>query len=233
MTDQPRDPFQPLGGPPPQGPPPGWYPDPEDASARRWWSGRDWTQHAQPAPGQQASAAPPLPAGPQPAGRRSRKRGGSHWVRNIFAGIGALVVLIVIIAAATSKGSGSGSGTAAPASSPAPAATAAATSAKPSQSAKAAAARTVATFSGSGQSNTRRFTVTATWKLVYSFSCSAFGYPGNFQVYEDGGSDFNGVSVNDLAMSKSASTWAYNDAGTHFLQVNSECSWKMKVVDEP
>ena len=39
--------------------------------------------------------------------------------------------------------------------------------------------------------------------------------------------------VNDLALSKSASTWAYNDGGTHYLEFNSECSWKVKVVDEP
>ena len=97
----------------------------------------------------------------------------------------------------------------------------------------AATARTVATFSGSGQGNTPRFIVSSTWKLVYSFNCSALGSTGNFQVYEDGGSDFSGVSVNDLAMSKSASTWGYNDAGTHYLEINSECAWKVKVVDEP
>ena len=77
-----------------------------------------------------------------------------------------------------------------------------------------------------------RFTVTDTWKLVYSFNCSSFGSRGNFQVYEDGGKDFN-LSVNDLAMSKSSSTWAYNDGGTHYLEINSECSWKLEVVDEP
>ena len=32
------------------------------------------------------------------------------------------------------------------------------------------------------------------------------------------------VSVNDLAMSKSASTWAYGDAGTRYLQIDSECA---------
>jgi hypothetical protein len=34
-------------------------------------------------------------------------------------------------------------------------------------------------------------------------------------------------------MSKSASTWAYDDGGTHYLEINSECAWKVKVVDEP
>lgn len=95
-----------------------------------------------------------------------------------------------------------------------------------------AVVKTVATFSGYGIENTPRFTVTDTWKLDYSFSCSNYGYAGNFQVYEDGGNDFGGVSVNDLAMSKSSSTWAYSDGGTHYLEINSECSWTVKVIDE-
>ena len=55
---------------------------------------------------------------------------------------------------------------------------------------------------------------------MYSFNCSSFGSSGNFQVYEDGGNDFS-LSVNDLAMRKSSSTWAYNDGGTHYLEINS------------
>ncbi len=94
-------------------------------------------------------------------------------------------------------------------------------------------AHTVATFSGSGIQKTPRFTVTDTWKLVYSFSCADFGQSGNFQVFEDGGADFSGATVNDLAMSKSSSTWAYGDAGVHYLEINSECNWHVKVVDEP
>jgi len=31
----------------PPGPPaPGWYPDPEDASGERWWTGAEWSAHA-------------------------------------------------------------------------------------------------------------------------------------------------------------------------------------------
>ncbi len=135
------------------------------------------------------------------------------------------MLIVVIASVAGNKGS-----TPPAASSSAPASPAAV---QATHSARAVAARTVATFTGSGIQNTAKFTVTATWKLVYSFNCSAFGGSGNFQVDEDGGSDFSGVSVNDLAASKSASTWAYNDSGTHYLAVNSECSWKLKVVDEP
>ena len=68
---------------------------------------------------------------------------------------------------------------------------------------------------------------------MYSFSCADFGQSRNFQVFEDGGTNFGGVTVNDLALSKSSSTWAYNDGGTHYLEINSECAWKVRVVDEP
>lgn len=34
-----------AGGPPPAGPPPGWYPDGQ--GARRWWDGARWTDQLQ------------------------------------------------------------------------------------------------------------------------------------------------------------------------------------------
>jgi hypothetical protein len=146
----------------------------------------------------------------------------------ILTALGAVTGLFVLLGVISAIGGG-GRDPGGPAAAPtAPAATAAAPAAT-----RPAGARTVATFTGSGQQNTPRFTVTSTWKLAYSFDCAAFGNPGNFQVFEDGGGDYNGVSANDLAMSKSASTWAYNDGGTHYLQINSECAWKVKVVDEP
>jgi hypothetical protein len=141
-----------------------------------------------------------------------------------FLAAAGLVFVVGVFAAAAS-----------PSSSTAPPAATQTQAAAPARSAAettAAAAKTVALFSGSGIQNTARFTVTGTWKLAYSFNCSSFGYAGNFQVYEDGGSDFSGLSVNDLAMSKTSSTWAYNDAGTHYLEINSECSWTVKVIDE-
>jgi hypothetical protein len=144
--------------------------------------------------------------------------------------LGGLVALIIIGSIASAAAGGNQAAPSIPAAAESSPTAAASTSA--SATAAAATARTVATFSGSGQENTPRFTVTDTWKLVYSFNCSSFGSSGNFQVYEDGGNDFS-LSVNDLAMSKSSSTWAYNDGGTHYLEINSECSWKLKIVDEP
>lgn len=89
--------------------------------------------------------------------------------------------------------------------------------------------QTVATFTGSGDNTTAKFAVSGTWELGYTFDCSGFGDEGNFQVYEDGSK----VMVNDLAESKNATTYAYDDAGTHYLQVNSECDWTVTVASQP
>lgn len=31
--------------PPPQGPPAGWYQDPDGTGTQRWWDGQTWTEH--------------------------------------------------------------------------------------------------------------------------------------------------------------------------------------------
>ena len=208
MTYPPDEPpRRPPFTPPPQQP---WPPQGQQPQG-------PWPPYGQqPYPPPQQYAPPPQPP------RRRRHRGLRIFA---FSSAGLFIAVVAIVIAA--NGSKSTPGPAAATSATAPATPAA------SSSPAAAAARTVATFTGSGQETTPRFTVTATWKLVYSFSCAAFGQAGNFQVFEDGGNDLNGVSVNDLAMSKSASTWAYGDAGTHYLAINSECSWKVKIIDEP
>ncbi len=45
-------------------PPPGWYPDQADPRYVRWWDGRQWTPHVQPARPPQPPR--PAPGGPQP-----------------------------------------------------------------------------------------------------------------------------------------------------------------------
>jgi hypothetical protein len=160
------------------------------------------------------------PYGPPP---RRKSWPARHKGLTVFLSLCGVVTAIAVASAA-----GSASST------PVPAAGGAATQAAAPAAAKspAPAAKTVATFTGSGTQNTAKFTVTSTWKLSYSFDCSGFGYAGNFVVSEDGGSDLGGASVDDLAMSKASSTWAYDDAGTHYLAIDSECSWTVKVTDE-
>ena len=177
-------------------------------------------------------AWPPYPAAGYLGGygmQQQHRKG--HWLRNTLVGVVVMFVAGLVIGTVMSHGRGVPA--ASPANSPAASAAAVTAAASSPPAARPATANTVATFTGSGTENTARFTVTSTWKLVYSFSCSNFGQAGNFAVLEDGGNDFNGVTVNDLEISKSASTWAYNDAGTHYLEVDSECAWTAEVVDEP
>ena len=200
----PQQGYQPPQGPPP-GPPPGW----------------------QPGYGQQP------PWGPQPGYQPPQPPPRKPWIarHKVLSGLIAFGCLIVLIMVANSGGSSSSSGAANTATQAAAPSSAAAATAPPSASpSKTPVAHTVATYSGSGIENTPQFTVTATWKLDYSFDCSNFGYQGNFIVMEDG--TFGAMSVNGLAMSKSGSSYAYNDGGTHYLEINSECSWSVKIVDE-
>ncbi len=36
-----------------------------------------------------------------------------------------------------------------------------------------------------------------------------------------------------LSVHDGGTSWAYSDAGSHCLEVNSECGWTVKVIDEP
>jgi len=146
----------------------------------------------------------------------------------VLGSIGAFIVFVAVVGAALGGGNS-------PAPAPGAAGTTTAPAAAPATQAAAPkpAARTVAKFSGSGQENTPQFTVTATWKLEWSYDCSAFGTTGNFIIDEDGGGDLSGVNVNELGNGKSGTTYAYGDGGTHYLSVNSECDWHVRVIDEP
>jgi hypothetical protein len=174
-------------------------------------------------PGQQYPGQPYQ--GPYPPRQRRKSRKG--WAAIGCLGFAGLVVVIAAVAASHPSSS-------VPAALPTLPTVAVSQQAAPASSAAAkAVAKTVATFSGSGAGNTPPFTTGATWKLSYSFDCSGFGYKGNFQVYDYGSDGIpHGVMANDLAMSKSGSSWSYNDPGTHHLNVNSECSWTVKITDE-
>jgi hypothetical protein len=89
----------------------------------------------------------------------------------------------------------------------------------------------IAEYSGKGIQNTPAFTTPATWHLSWWYSCASFG---NFIVTEgntDGTPEFNGVSVNELGTGRGpVATYAYGDAGQHYLSINSECDWQAAVV---
>jgi len=204
--------------------------------AGQWQGGQEWPkrdvqqnvqQHVQfppytESPGQQYPYQPYQ--GPYPPQQRRKSRKG-------WAGIGCLGLfgLVVLVAALASH---SPSSSAPPAALPAIPTVAVSQAAAPASSAAAkAVAKTVATFSGSGTQSTAPFTVSANWAVAYSFDCSNFGYKGNFIIMEDG--SFSGaMDVNVLDIKKSGTSYAYGDAGTHYLKVTTECAWTIKVVDE-
>jgi len=60
-------------GPPPGGPPPNWYPDPSQPGFWRYFDGRVWTAHVQP--------AVPVSAVPDPVGDLAGERAARPWVK--------------------------------------------------------------------------------------------------------------------------------------------------------
>jgi hypothetical protein len=86
-------------------------------------------------------------------------------------------------------------------------------------------------ITGSGTKQTQAFTTKSSWAISYAFDCSNFGYRGNFQIYlhnTDGSYNY-GSGPNDLAMSGGDVDYYYNDAGSHYLTINSECNWHVIV----
>lgn len=200
-------------GQPPATPPQWGAPPPHGPPQPQWVPLEQRGNYGQPQPGWQ-------PPRYQPPGPPPRKK---HTGLKVTAGIGGGLLAVIVIAAVASSGKPAATTPAAPGHA----------AASPSHSTVAAKAVTVATFHGSGAQTTPPFTVAATWKLSYSFDCSNFGYKGNFQVYEEGSDGaMKNILANDLAMSKTGSSWAYGDAGTRHLNVNSECDWTVKVTDE-
>lgn len=172
-----------------------------------------------------------------------------HRVRNGGIGCLGLVVLLIVIGAAVgsnSSGSGkdasAGSATAiattthaaAPAavggSSTAPS-TRAATSAPVTSAPAAPSTHVVLKVSGSGIKNTKTFTTGGDWSISYSFNCASFGSKGNFVITVYDSDELADLPVNELAEKGSDVTYEHGDSGSHYLQINSECSWKVTVTD--
>jgi hypothetical protein len=89
---------------------------------------------------------------------------------------------------------------------------------------------TLISFSGNGIKNSPKFKTTSDWTIHYSYNCANFGQSGNFAItyYTDG--SLEDVAVNELKKKGSGTAPIYDDNGTHYLSVNSECSWKVSVT---
>ncbi len=151
------------------------------------------------------------------------------------------MVLIVIVAIATGSG-GSSSKTAAlsspGASDPTFSPSSSAASAAPSSAAPSPAPflpQTLLNVSGSGQYQTARYTVgdSGDYDIDWTYNVGNDGPQVNFQIYGDGGSDFSVTDPNQLGSGGSGVIHVYNDSGAHYLQINSEGGWTVKVVTTP
>ena len=71
---------------------PGWYPDPVDPSAQRYWNGAEWTQQTAPgSPAVSSEASAPSPV--------TRRNGPARWLLGVgvLAAVGALIVTGVLV----------------------------------------------------------------------------------------------------------------------------------------
>jgi hypothetical protein len=87
------------------------------------------------------------------------------------------------------------------------------------------------TFAGTGNRITSQFTVAANsrWELRWSYECTGQAPAGRLIIME-GNAAHSGVSVDAAGAEGQGSTWAYSDAGTHYLVVTTNCAWTAKVL---
>jgi hypothetical protein len=75
--------------------------------------------------------------------------------------------------------------------------------------------------------------VPSEWNLSYSYDCSNSGGTGNFIVNihnSDNSPDFFAPGVNELGASGLNVEHYHADAGTKYLEINSECNWTVTVT---
>lgn len=95
---------------------------------------------------------------------------------------------------------------------------------------KPPAPRVLLVESGSGIKKTKPYHVTKdSYTIHYRFDCSNFGSQGNFAVTIYDGTMLEDVAVNELAKSGKDTTQEYG-SGSHHLEINSECEWRVKVT---
>lgn len=92
------------------------------------------------------------------------------------------------------------------------------------------------TFEGSGIKSSEPFTASGDRvDVAYTFDCSAFGSSGNFAVtfYDQNG--LAADSVKELAKSGKDTSIVYiaNTAPPYHVEVNSQCTWTIRVTGTP
>jgi hypothetical protein len=94
----------------------------------------------------------------------------------------------------------------------------------------------IATFTGSGDTSTPQFTISpndsGNWVMAYTYDCSGqVTGNGNFIVNEDNGSDStsSAVSINNLDKGQTGAWNVYSDAGAHYLAIQTQCPYTIKV----
>lgn len=97
---------------------------------------------------------------------------------------------------------------------------------------KAAAPKVLLNISGKGIKKSAIFTTGPEWQLTYTYDCKSFyGGSGNFIVtqYSDSG-DLEDMLVNELDKKGGDTVPVHASAGAHYLEMNSECKWTVKVT---
>lgn len=233
----PGAPYPPPSAPPSPAPGPPWPPQPPSPARGPWGS-------QAPPSGPFPASVPPVPPGypvppPNglPVGHRPPKARNRRWIiPAIIAGVVAVCCGGILISTALGDHKPNTNTADTTATTPAAAVTigdgaAPAATHAPATQAPPAGPKVLLKVNGNGIKKTQIFTTGAEWTLGYSYDCSGFGGQGNFIVTEyDSGGDPTDVLVNALDAKGSDTVPQHGDAGSHYLEINSECSWSVTVT---
>ena len=83
-----------------------------------------------------------------------------------------------------------------------------------------------------GSADTSQFTIggNGTWKIAWSYSCAGLDPKGSFTVGQDGANSVDGAYITRLGATGRGVTWAYKDAGAHYLAIRTQCRWRITVT---
>lgn len=89
-----------------------------------------------------------------------------------------------------------------------------------------------AVYASTGSANTSQFTIggNGTWKIAWSYNCAGLHPSGSFTVGQDGADSVDGAYIARLGAAGRGVTWAFKDAGTHYLAIRTQCRWRITVT---